>query len=99
MSYDQPPPPPDAGNPYGAPQYGGPPAQDPGRTMGIVGLVLAIFCSLIGMIVSIIAYNKSKAAGFKNNIALAGIIVGAALFVLSLIVNFTIGLPMMQQGG
>src|SRR3954454_21134296 len=80
MSYEQPPPPPGgeppAGgkNPYGAPQYGGPPAQDPGRTMGIVGLVLAIFCSLIGMIVSIIAYNKSKAAGFKNNIALAGII-------------------------
>ncbi len=100
MSYDQPPPqPPGGGNPYGAPQYGGPPAQDPGRTMGIVGLVLAIFCSLIGMVVSIIAYNKSKAAGFKNNIALAGIIVGAALFVLSLIVNFTVGLPMMQQGG
>ena len=59
--------------------------------MGIVGLVLAIFCSLIGMVVSIIAYNKSKAAGFKNNIALAGIIVGAVLFVLGLIVNFTVG--------
>ena len=49
--------------------------------MGIVGLVLAIFCSLVGLIVSIIAFNKSKAAGFKNNIALAGIIVGAVLFV------------------
>jgi hypothetical protein len=97
MSYDQPPPPPDSGNPYGAPQYGGPPAQDPGRTMGIVGLVLAIFCSLIGMIVSIIAYNKSKAAGFKNNIALAGIIVGAVLFVVGIIVNFTVYMPMMQR--
>ena len=97
MSYDQAPPPPGGGNPYGAPQYGGPPAQDPGRTMGIVGLVLAIFCSLIGMVVSIIAFNKSKQAGFKNNIALAGIIVGAVLFVVGLIVNFTVYMPMMQQ--
>lgn len=97
MSYDQPPPP-AGGNPYGAPQYGGPPAQDPGRTMGIVGLVLAIFCSLIGMVVSIIAYNKSKAAGYKNTIALAGIIVGAVLFVVGLIVNFTVYMPMMQGG-
>lgn len=96
MSYDQPPPP-AGGSPYGAPQYGGPPAQDPGRTMGIVGLVLAIFCSLIGMVVSIIAYNKSKAAGFKNNIALAGIIVGAVLFVVGIIINFTVYMPMMQR--
>ena len=99
MSYDQAPPPPGGGNPYGAPQYGGPPAQDPGRTMGIVGLVLAIFCSLIGMVVSIIAFNKSKQAGFKNNIALAGIIVGAVLFVVGLILNFTVYMPMMQPGG
>ena len=105
MSYEQPPPPaggePPAGgnNPYGAPQYGGPPAQDPGRTMGIVGLILAIFCNLIGLVVSIIAFNKSKQAGFKNNIALAGIIVGAVLFVVGLIYNFTVGLPMMRQMG
>lgn len=99
MSYDQAPPPPGGGNPYGAPQYGGPPAQDPGRTMGIVGLVLAIFCNLIGLVVSIIAFNKSKQAGFKNNIALAGIVVGAVLFVISLIYNLTVGLPMLQNMG
>ena len=58
--------------------------------MGIVGLVLAIFCSLVGLVVSIIAFNKSKQAGFKNNIALAGIIVGAVLFVLSIIYNVTV---------
>ncbi len=67
----------------------GPPAQDPGRTLGIVGLILAIFCNLIGLIISIIAYTRSKNAGYKNNIAMAGIIVGAALLVLSLILNFT----------
>ncbi len=99
MSYDQAPPPPGGGTPYGAPQYGGPPAQDPGRTMGIVGLVLAIFCNLIGLVVSIIAFNKSKQAGFKNNIALAGIVVGAVLFVIGLIYNLTVGLPMLQNMG
>ena len=99
MSYDQAPPPPGGGTPYGAPQYGGPPAQDPGRTMGIVGLVLAIFCNLIGLVVSIIAFNKSKQAGFKNNIARAGILVGAVLFVIGLIYNLTVGLPMLQNMG
>jgi len=71
------------------PPPAGAPAQDPGRTLGIVGLILAIFCNLIGMIISIIAYTRSKNAGYKNNIALAGIIVGAVLLVLSLILNFT----------
>ena len=63
----------------------------PGKTLGIVGLVLAIFCSLIGAIVSFIAYRQSAAAGWKNNIALAGIIVGLVLFVLGLIYNTATG--------
>ncbi len=74
--------------------YQPPPAaapQDPGRTMGIVGLILAIFCSLVGVIVSAIAYNKSKQAGYQNNIALAGIIVGVVLMVVGVIVNITTG--------
>jgi hypothetical protein len=71
--------------------------QDPGRTMGIVGLILAIFCSLIGMVISIIAYQRSKQAGYQNNIALAGIIVGAVLFVLGLIINFSV-FPLVRFG-
>jgi heme/copper-type cytochrome/quinol oxidase subunit 1 len=66
-----------------------PAAQDPGRTLGIVGLILAFFCSLIGMIISIVAYRQSAQAGYKNNIALAGIIVGAVLLVLSIILQVT----------
>ena len=62
--------------------YPAQPAEDPGRTMGIVGLVLAFLCSLVGLIVSIIAYNKSKQAGFTNNIAKAGIIVAIVFMVL-----------------
>ncbi|SDT43858.1 hypothetical protein SAMN04488543_4396 [Friedmanniella luteola] len=63
----------------------------PGKTLGIVGLVLAIFCSLIGAIVSFIAYRQSAAAGWKNNVALAGIVVGVVLFVLSIVYNASTG--------
>ena len=66
-----------------------PAAQDPGRTLGIVGLILAFFYSLIGMIISIVAYRQSAQAGYKNNIALAGIIVGAVFLVLSIILQVT----------
>ena len=57
----------------------------PGKTLGIVGLIVAIFFNLIGLIISIIAFNQSKAAGFKNTPAKAGIIVGAVLLVLGVI--------------
>lgn len=55
------------------------PAEDPGKTLGIVGLILAFLASLVGLIISIIAFRKSKAAGHKNTLALAGIIVGAVV--------------------
>jgi heme/copper-type cytochrome/quinol oxidase subunit 1 len=67
------------------------PASPPGKTLGIVGLILAIFCSIIGAIVSFIAYRQSQAAGWKNNIALAGIVVGVVLFVLGIVINLTTG--------
>ena len=98
MSYDQPPPPARGGDPYGAPQYGGPPAQDPGRTMGIVGLVLAIFCSLIGLVVSIIAFNKSKAGRLQEQHR-----AGRhhrrrrACSWSASSINFTVYMPMMQR--
>jgi len=52
------------------------PAVDPGRTLGIVGLIGSIFFSAVGLVLSIVAYRKSKGAGFKNGIALAGIVIG-----------------------
>lgn len=66
-----------------------PAASDPNRTLTIVGFVLAFICSLAGLIISIIAYNKSKAVGYKNNLALAGIVIAAVLMVLSIILNAT----------
>ena len=57
----------------------------PGKTLGIVGLIVAIFANLIGLIISAIALNQSKKAGFKNTPALAGVWVGAILLALGLI--------------
>ncbi|WP_125131111.1 hypothetical protein [Microbacterium sp. 10M-3C3] len=62
------------------------PGQDyPGKTLGVVGLVLAIFFNLIGLIISAVAYNQSKKAGYKNTPALVGIIIGAVLLALGII--------------
>ncbi len=57
--------------------YQQPGGEDPGKTLGIVGLILSFFTALIGLIISAVALNKSKKAGFKNTPALVGIIIGA----------------------
>jgi hypothetical protein len=67
-------------------QQAAPGTDYPGKTLGIVGLIVAIFANLIGLIISIIAFNQSKKAGFKNTPALAGIIVGAVLTALGIII-------------
>lgn len=70
------------GSPYGSPGgYGGygQPAENPGKTLGIVGLICSIIwpISIVGLIISIIAMVKSRKAGMGNGFALAGIIIGA----------------------
>ncbi len=85
-------------DPYGAPSY--PAAQpfpgypappsgqvdDPDSAMGIVGLVLSVVsCGPIGLIVSWIALNKSKARGFKNTPALIGAILGGVFTLLAFV--------------
>jgi hypothetical protein len=58
----------------------------PGKTLGIVGLVVAIFFNVIGLIISAIALAQSKKAGYKNTPALIGLIIGIVLTVLGIIV-------------
>jgi hypothetical protein len=73
------------------PSYAGqvqPPQTNPGQGLGIAGLICGILLgplAFIGLILSIVGFNKSKKAGQKNGIALAGIIVSAILFVISVI--------------
>ena len=68
------------------------PAVVPGKTLGIVGLILAFVAPLIGVIVSAIANSQSKAAGVTNTPAKAGIIIGIILTLLYLFL--IIGLPL-----
>lgn len=57
---------------------------DPGRTLGIVGLILSIFIPIVGLIVSIVARRKSKKAGFGNTLAMVGIVIGVVFTLLAL---------------
>ena len=57
----------------------------PGKTLGIVGLIVAIFFNVIGLIISAIALSQSKKAGYKNTPALAGVIIGAVLIVAGIV--------------
>ena len=63
---DQPPPP-----AYQPPAYPPPaaPAEVPGRTLGIVGLVLSFFTAIVGLIVSVIALRQSRKAGYMQYLA------------------------------
>lgn len=75
------------------PQYGSaqPPADYPGKTLGLIGFILAIVAPLIGLIVSVIARKQSKAAGMPNTLAKAGIIIGAILTVVAIAIGVAAG--------
>jgi hypothetical protein len=79
------------------------PAGDfPGKTLGIVGLVLAILAPVIGLIISIVANNQSKAAGYPNQLAKIGIIVGAiltAVYLLIVIISFIVSAAALSSIG
>lgn len=66
--------------------YSAPVVENPGKTLGIIGLVLAFVANIVGLIVSIVALKKSKNAGFKNGPALAGIIIASISVVVTVIV-------------
>lgn len=72
--------------PSGAPVPAPPGTDFPGKTLGIVGLILAFFTTIIGLIVSAVALNQSKKAGFKNTPALVGVILGSIGVVIGIIV-------------
>ncbi|MEO7005537.1 MAG: DUF4190 domain-containing protein [Terrimesophilobacter sp.] len=89
-----PPPAPPAYSPQGASAVGPvapPPGTDyPGKTLGIVGLILAFVFTLAGLICSIIALTQSRRAGYKNGIALAGVIVSGAFIVIGILIAIVV---------
>jgi len=62
-------------------------AVNPGRTLGIVGLILAFFVSPAGIIVSAIGLSKSRKSGNKNGLALAGLILSIVFFIIAIVVT------------
>ena len=56
-----------------------PQADYPGKTLGLVGMILAIIpcTSTIGLILSIVGFIQSRNVGIRNQKAFIGIIVGA----------------------
>lgn len=68
-----------------------PAANDPGKTLGLVGMILAIIpCTyFIGLILSVVAWVQSNKVGIRNQQAMIGIIVGAVWLVISIIAQVT----------
>lgn len=66
------------------------PDRDPGRVLGIVGLVLAFLFSLIGLACCIGAVIRSHSAGYVNVPAIIGIPVAVLTLIISAVFGPTI---------
>lgn len=61
------------------------PAVNPGQTLGIASLVVSLIGGgIIGIILGVMGINKSKKAGLKNPLALAGVLIGAVGILIAL---------------
>lgn len=92
---------------YGGPQYAsapaapaGPPPGDtyPGKTLGIVAVIVVFFASIIGLILGYVARSQSKAAGYKNTPAKVAIILGWIFLVLGIIAGIIITVVVVTAG-
>lgn len=63
-----------------------PTAQDPGMTLGIIGLVVGfLVLPVIGLVMCIIANNQSKHAGHSNTVAKIGMWIHGVLTALTVL--------------
>lgn len=94
MTFNPPPQEPQGpGQPYGAyppapPGYNyGPPAATGTNGMAIAGFVLSFFCSLLGLIFSIIGLNQTKQRNQGGRgLAIAGIIISIVSILIAIVV-------------
>jgi len=75
------------------------PAGDAGKTLGIVGLVLAFVFALAGLIVSAIARSQSKAAGVKNTPATVGLVLSIIFLIFQIIYVIILVVALANGGG
>lgn len=74
--------------------------EDPGKTLGIIGLVLGLVgFALIGLILCIVGNNKSKEAGLKNTVAIIGIWINSIFIILGVLIFMLVfaSIPALQQ--
>ena len=70
----------------------------PGKTLGIVALVLAFLAAPIGAILGFVAKAQSKPAGVKNTPATAAIVIGIILTLLWLFLVVALPLILAASG-
>jgi hypothetical protein len=74
-------------------------AVDPGHGLGIASLILSICCiHIVGLILGIVAMNKSRKAGYTNNLALAAVIlsgIGISITILFVLMSIPTILALM----
>lgn len=74
--------------------YGAPPMAPKTSGMAVAGFILAFFCSLLGLIFSIIGYNQvknSNGALTGGGLAMAGIIISIISMVFGILWAVAVG--------
>ena len=56
---------------------------DPGKGLGIASVVFAFVIPIVGLILSIVAHNKSKKAGHSNGLASVGLVISIITTIVS----------------
>lgn len=62
----------------------------PGKALGIWAFVMSFLVPVIGLVLGIIALGQSRRAGVPNNLAISGIVIGAALTIAAVITTVAI---------
>lgn len=58
----------------------------PGKTLGIVALILAFFVQIVALILGIVALVQSRRAGVKNTPAVWAIVLSSVFMVIGIII-------------
>lgn len=58
------------------------PEKDPGKVLGIVAVVVSLGAGIIGIVLGVLAYRRSRAASFTGGFGMAAMILGTITTVL-----------------